>query len=147
MAKKVVSGLLFLFLIPAIHWNCSSPVETSLESANPQPSKTIAANDSKFVHMVYFWLKEGVTEQEKQSLMKDCRELLGTIPSVRSLIVGKPAGTPREVVDNSYSVGLVVYFDDAKGHDLYQEAEKHLEFIDRNQHIWERVQVYDLIVP
>jgi hypothetical protein len=49
-------------------------------------------------------------------------------------------------VDNSYGVGLVVHFDDKNGHDFYQDAPAHKDFIARNQAIWERVQVYDLVV-
>lgn len=100
----------------------------------------------KFVHTVFFWLKEGTTEEQKAQLLEDCKSLLGSIGSVRFLGAGVPAGTPREVVDNSYDVGLVVHFDDQAGHDLYQDAPAHLQFIERNQEIWERVQVYDTLL-
>jgi hypothetical protein len=98
----------------------------------------------KFIHTVLFWLKEGTTPEKKQQLIGDCKSLLGAISTVRYIAVGNPAGTPREVVDNSYSVGLVVHFDDKAGHDYYQEAEKHVQFIERNQECWLKVQVYDL---
>ena len=71
--------------------------------------------------------------------------MTGSISTVRFLAVGEPAGTPREVVDNSYQIGLVVHFDDRAGHDAYQKAEPHLEFIRRNEAVWQRVQIYDLI--
>ena len=64
---------------------------------------------------------------------------------MRSLEVGPPAGTQREVVDNSYGVCLVVRFENKAGHEYYQTAEKHVQFIERNKDIWERVQVYDMI--
>jgi hypothetical protein len=51
--------------------------------------------------------------------------------------------TPREVVDNSYDVGLSVVMDDAAGHDVYQEHPLHKEFIARNKPNWKRVQIYD----
>ena len=126
---------------------CLPPNEESGETPEPVVVENVKPEGSNFIHMVYFWLKSGTTAEQKQSLMNDCRELLGTISTVRDLVVGQPAGTPRDVVDNSYSVGLVVYFDDSVGHNFYQTAEKHLEFISRNQDIWERVQVYDLLFP
>lgn len=40
--------------------------------------------------------------------------------------------TPREVVDNSYVVGLTVILDDTAGHDVYQEHPLHKDFGARN---------------
>ena len=96
-----------------------------------------------FVHVVYFWTKDGTPDSAKQQLVEDCRKYLGDIPTVRHLWTGRPAMTPREVVDNSYDVGLCVVLDDSAGHDVYQEHPLHKEFIARNKPNWERVQVYD----
>lgn len=96
-----------------------------------------------FVHVVYFWTKVGTPESAKRQLIDDCRKYLGDIPAVRHLWTGRPAMTPRDVVDNSYDVGLCVVLDDSAGHDLYQDHPLHKEFIARNKPSWERVQVYD----
>ena len=101
----------------------------------------------RFIHTVLFWLKDGTAESKKKALIRDCKELLGSISTVQYLAAGEPAGTPRDVVDNSYDVGLVVHFQNSADHDVYQTAEKHLEFIEQNQEIWERVQVYDIAIP
>jgi hypothetical protein len=98
-----------------------------------------------FIHTVYFWLKPGTSEDARAQLVRDCREYLGKVPTVRQLWAGIPAGTPREVVDNSYGVGLTVVMDDVKGHDVYQEHPLHKDFIARNKEHWERVQIYDHI--
>jgi hypothetical protein len=98
-----------------------------------------------FVHTVYFWLNEGTPETAREQLIQDCRTLLPQVPSVHSLWAGAPAGTPRDVVDNSYGVGLTVLFDDAAGHDVYQDHPLHCEFIERNKAHWRRVQVYDYV--
>ncbi len=96
-----------------------------------------------FVHVVYFWIKDGLPEAATQQLLSDCREYLSKIPTVKIFDAGKPAMTPREVVDNSYQVGLLTAFEDSAGHDVYQTHELHLKFIERNKANWKRVQVYD----
>ena len=96
-----------------------------------------------FIHAVYFWLKPGTPDSARDQLIQDCHVYLGKCPTVRQCWAGRPAMTPRAVVDNSYSVGLVNIFDDVAGHDAYQTAPLHLEFISRNKEHWERVQIYD----
>lgn len=96
-----------------------------------------------FVHTVFFWLKPATPDAERDALVADCLQLLGGIPGVRHIWAGVPAMTPREVVDNSYGVGLTVVLDDAAAHDVYQTHALHLEFIARHKAHWQRVQVYD----
>ena len=96
-----------------------------------------------FIHVVYFWLKEGASDAARTQLAQDCRTYLSKIPTVRHLWAGRPAMTPRDIVDNSYDVGLCVVLDDNAGHDVYQQHPLHKEFIARNKEQWKRVQVYD----
>lgn len=100
---------------------------------------------SRFIHIVFFWLHENTPPEAKRQLIDDCKQYLGTVESVKTLAVGIPAGTPRHVVDNSYDVCIVVEFENKEGHDAYQSAPKHLEFIDRNKKYWRLVQVYDTV--
>jgi hypothetical protein len=98
-----------------------------------------------FVHTVYFWLKPGTTDAAREQLVGDCVACLKKIPSVRQLWVGKPAMTPRTVVDNTYDVGLTVVLDDAAGHDTYQVHPLHLEFVARNGPNFGSIQIYDFL--
>jgi len=98
-----------------------------------------------FIHTVYFWLKPGTPAAARQQLIDDCVAYLGKVPTVRQLFAGLPANTPREVVDNSYGVGLTVVLDDVAGHDVYQEHPLHKDFIARNKEHWQRVQIYDYV--
>lgn len=98
-----------------------------------------------FIHQVVFWLKTATPDSAKDQLIADCRRLLGGIPGVRQLYAGPPAMTPRDVVDNSYGVGLCVVLEDEAGHHLYQVHDLHTEFIARNKEHWERVQVRDFL--
>ena len=98
-----------------------------------------------FVHTVYFWLKEGTTEEEKTAFEKGLA-MLGTVPTVKTIFFGPPAKTPRDVVDNSYGYGLTLLFKDRADQDSYQDDPIHHKFIDAHKHLWERVQVYDYLV-
>jgi hypothetical protein len=98
-----------------------------------------------FIHTVYFWMKNNANEAHRRQLIDDARNYLGKIPTVRHLWAGVPAMTPRDVVDNSYGVGLTVVLDDSSGHDVYQVHELHKQFIERNKANWDRVQIYDFI--
>lgn len=98
-----------------------------------------------FIHTVYFYMKPEATDAHRDQLLRDCREILSRISTVKQLWAGVPAGTPRDVVDNSYGVSITVLFDDTAGYDVYETAPLHIEFIERNKANWSRVQVYDAV--
>jgi hypothetical protein len=98
-----------------------------------------------FTHVVLFWLKTGSPQTARSALAADCLSLLGKIPGVKFISAGHPAMTPREVVDNSYDVGLCVILEDQAAHDVYQTHALHLEFIARNKAHWDRVRVMDFV--
>lgn len=96
-----------------------------------------------FVHTVYFYMKPHTPAAAVEQLQQDCKDYLGRIPEVEKLWAGRPAMTPRAVVDNSYAVGLTVVLADTAAHEVYQDHALHKEFIARNNTHWQRVQVYD----
>jgi Stress responsive A/B Barrel Domain len=98
-----------------------------------------------FIHHVYFWLKPQTPQAAREQLAEDCRTILTKIPKVQHLWAGPPAGTTRDIVDNSYDIGLCVVLDDSAAHDVYQSHPHHLEFIARNKAHWDRVKVYDFL--
>ena len=95
-----------------------------------------------FVHCVYFWLREDLTEAEHLRFVEGVRSLT-TIETVRNGFVGRPADTDRPIIDRSYSYGLVVAFENRKGHDAYQEHPAHDEFRDNCAGFWTQVKIYD----
>jgi len=97
-----------------------------------------------FIHNVFFWLKEGTSVEEKASFLIALRKL-AEIKTVRSLFAGTPAGTPRNVVDNSYDFALIVHLDNVEGHDAYQVDPIHDEFAATQSHLWTKVQIYDIL--
>jgi Stress responsive A/B Barrel Domain len=95
-----------------------------------------------FVHVVNFWLKKGLN-QDDIALFEAGVKSLGTIETVTQFNVGKPAGTDRPVIDRSYDYCLLTAFNDEAGHDFYQIAPIHLEFIQNCAHLWDKVLIYD----
>ena len=73
-----------------------------------------------FTHVVLFWLKAESPASARQQLLEDCQTILAKIPGLKLIDSGRPAMTPRDVVDNTYDVGLVTVFADRAGHDAYQ---------------------------
>ncbi len=97
------------------------------------------------IHTVFFWFNEGVTEEQKNGFIEGLQSLKD-VETVRNFYIGPPAGTPREVVDNSYEYALILHFDDKAGQDAYQEHPIHQAFVQGQEGVWERVQVYDTLV-
>ena len=94
----------------------------------------------RFVHMVFFWLKDTT---DTDQFIASTEKFLQEVEVVKAFHLGKPAGTPREVVDNSYGVALVVTFDSKEDQDAYQKHSAHLNYIEENKEKWTRVQIYD----
>jgi len=95
-----------------------------------------------FVHVVNFWLKKGLSKEDI-ALFEAGVQSLGTVETVIQFNVGKPAGTDRPVIDRSYDYCLLTVFNDEAGHDFYQVAPIHLEFIKNCAHLWDKVLIYD----
>lgn len=112
-------------------------------------SKKVSAGEVKLtgalVHHVYFWLKEPNKEAHKKQLVDALNELR-KVKTIKLSHIGFPAGTEsRDVVDHSYSVSYMVMFDDQAGQDAYQVDPVHLKFVEENQHLWNKVIVYDSV--
>lgn len=99
-----------------------------------------------FLHMVYFYPAENAGSDDTQKLIAGIQEHLPGIPGVLRLEAGTPAGTPRDVVDNAYSVALLVEFAEAAGQDVYADHPDHLKFIAECSSLWSRVKVFDSLV-
>lgn len=95
-----------------------------------------------FVHVVNFWLKKSLNAEEINLFEKEVK-LLSQIKTIVTFNVGIPAKTDRPVIDRSYSYCLLTTFKDEAGHDFYQVAPEHLEFIKNCAHLWEKVIIYD----
>jgi hypothetical protein len=98
----------------------------------------------RFVHTVFFWLVDE-TMPTRGKFVTEVLNYLNEIDVIRTMHLGRAAGTDRDVVDNSYSYCMILTFDKKEDHDLYQEHEAHQQFIENASSLWTRVQVYDSI--
>ena len=96
-----------------------------------------------FVHVVYFWLRPELSDDDRQRFEEALRRMVAESQHAVTGHIGRPAQTPREVVDNSYDFVLIVTFDDADGHQAYQEEEPHDRFRVVAAELAQRVQIYD----
>jgi len=116
-----------------------------IAAATDWPAKTRDAAKDTVVHSVYFWLNEGVTEEQTEQLIRDSKALLGPLPCVKQLDVGRPLGKARGVVDGSYHVAVVVYFADREGYDSYLKHPAHLKLVEKHKALWSKIVVYDFV--
>src|SRR5262245_13966280 len=106
---------------------------------------TMTQKDRKLIHHVFFWLRNPGSKEDRDALVAGIRTL-EKIETVRQLHVGVPASTEaRDVVDASYSVSELMFFDDAAGQAAYQAHPIHMAFVERCGHLWNKVLVYDSI--
>lgn len=96
-------------------------------------------------HHVFFWLKNPDSEQDRQQLIEGIKSL-GAIEGIRAMHIGLPASTEaRDVIDNSYSVTELIFFDSEEAEQTYQQHPIHQAFIEKHAHLWAKVRVYDSI--
>jgi len=103
------------------------------------------SNEKNLIHHVFFWLKNPQSEEDKLQLISGLKTL-AAIPTVRQFHLGILASTEkREVVDTSWDVSELLFFDDEAGQKIYQDHPIHQDFVKNCSHLWDKVRVYDAI--
>ena len=100
--------------------------------------------NKKFVHHVFFWLKNPNSDADKKKLIEGLKTLT-KIKTVRMHQIGIPADTNRDVIERSYSVSELFVFDNAADQAAYQTDPIHLKFIENCSALWEKVTVFDTV--
>jgi len=111
---------------------------TAAPAAKPQKLK------NKFIHHVYFWLKNNSSKKDKQKLIEGLKSLTG-IKTIDMYHIGQPAGTDRDVIDSSYALSWMLVFKNKADQDSYQDDPIHLQFVKEYSHLWSKVVVYDSV--
>lgn len=106
---------------------------------------TPPSDPTAFVHTVFFWMNEEVSDDQLRTFQEGLKSLT-TISTVKKAYLGKTAPSDRDVVDTSYDYALILHFADQAGQDAYQIDPIHLAFVEASKGTWEKVQVYDTLV-
>lgn len=121
---------------------CNPNQETKMADNTAVINKTEIMNPV-LIHTVFFWTKEGTTEEQKKAFEAGLVKL-GTCPQIGAFYWGPPASTEaRGVVDNTYDYAINVHFESLEKQAEYQVEPIHKEFIANHEDLWEKVIVYD----
>jgi len=94
-------------------------------------------------HNVYFTLNDN-SAAAKAKLVAACMKYLAGHPGTVFFAAGTRATElDRPVNDRDFDVALQVVFDGKETHDRYQQAERHLKFIEESKDNWKKVRVFD----
>ena len=107
-------------------------------------SPIFAQKKGMFIHHVYFWLKNSGNKEDKAKLIEGLKKL-SKVNTIKSFYIGQPAATRRDVIDSSYDVSWLLFFDNAADQDSYQTDPIHLKFVEECSALWTKVTVYDTI--
>lgn len=100
---------------------------------------------STLSHHVYFWLKNPESAADIAQLIRGVKTLT-SIETIKGFHIATPAATEdRGVIDNSYSVSWLAFFDNEAEEHIYQTHPTHLKFIADCEHLWSKVTVYDSV--
>lgn len=121
--------------------SCTAP-----QSGETEAGKIDNVNQELIAHYVLFWLNDGLSEEEIADFAGFFEDLKA-IPGIKSLHYGRAAQTnPRDVVDNSFTYNLLVYFDSMKEINVYETHPIHLRAIEKYSKYWNNVVVHDSIL-
>ncbi|HMP91875.1 MAG TPA: Dabb family protein [Phnomibacter sp.] len=127
-----------------VQWLLALPVAGVAIPNNKRRQKN--TKQPMLVHHVFFWLKEPGNQSHRQQLITGLRTL-ASIPQVKQLLVGTAAGTEsRSVVDHSYDVSELMYFNNLQDQATYQQHPTHQDFVQQYSHLWQKVVVYDTMM-
>ena len=105
-----------------------------------------AVKGPALVHNVFFSLKDSSAESKKK-FVASCKKHLTKHPGEVYFAVGPiVADLKRPVNDLEFDVCLTIVFENRAAHDKYQDAKRHLAFIDENKDGWKKVRVFDSTV-
>ncbi len=142
--RKFLQSVALTGMAATVLSSCSGTTTQNEENTNEDMTHT--GGVGTIMHVVYFWLKEGITADEEKDFLRFF-DVLKTVPGVHSLHVSKPAPTnPREVVDNSFSYCIFVGFSNMEDINTYETHPIHTGAADKYKKYWTKVLVHDSVI-
>lgn len=93
-------------------------------------------------HNVYFYLKEDVTDEQKQKFEAALKELMN-IPQIHKYEMGIPGLGAEDSEDQQFAYSFFTWFKTMEDYNGYAEHPDHLAFIDAYSDLWADIKVYD----
>jgi hypothetical protein len=113
-------------------------------AAGVSANSIFAEKKGMFIHHVYFWLKNTGNKEDKAKLVEGLKKL-SKVNTLKSFYIGQPAATRREVIDSSYDISWLTFFENAADQESYQSDPIHLKFVEECSPLWQKVVVYDSV--
>ncbi len=113
----------------------------SLFMSKVKPASAKSTNNY-FVHHVYFWLKNPANKEDEAKLIDGLKKL-SKVKTIQEFHIGKPAKTNRDVIERSYAISWLAFFNNLDEQEMYQKDPIHLKFIEECSMLWSKVIVYD----
>ena len=122
----------------------SSCYQAEVKSTAEVPAESVVAPlENPFIHSVYFWFRDDVTEAQLETFYADTEKLRG-IEVVKAMYTGKASSTDRPIVERSYDFAVIVHFENLAGHDAYQQDPIHLALLEKHASLWEKIMITDV---
>lgn len=102
---------------------------------------SLPSRPAKINHFVVFKLENPAHADE---LLRDCDELLGTIPGVVSYFAGRHHDVGRDHIYNDYDVGFFVGFNSDADYETYVDHPNHVAVVEKWGPRMELMRVYDV---
>ena len=95
------------------------------------------------VHTVFLWLQQPGDQRHRQQLLQ-ATERLRAIPGVLDIRFGEVIASDRDIVDDSFDVGIYFYFRDIAAMNRYLAHPVHTTVVkDEIEPIVNRIRAYD----
>lgn len=101
------------------------------------------ANHKGVVHTVFLWLQQPGDQRHRQQLLQ-ATQRLRAIPGVLDIRFGEVITSERDIVDDSFDVGIYFYFRDIAAMNRYLTHPIHKAVVEQDiKPIVSRIRVYD----
>src|SRR6186997_1598440 len=81
-----------------------------------KPNTIFAQKKGMFIHHVYFWLKNSGNKEDKAKLIEGLKKL-SKAKTIKNFYIGQAAATRRDVIDSSYDISWLLFFENAADQD------------------------------
>ena len=108
-------------------------------------TKQNAKPEGKIHHVVLCWLKDPGNTTHRETIIQ-ASKAFEDIPTVLSVSVGNVLASERELVDDSFDVGLIVTFNNKQDMEEYIAHPLHVKMVEEKlKPLVKQIAVYDIV--